>query len=468
MKLQFIKIYALVSIFLLLSVFCFAQIQIDTNVTIQQLVEKFTGPGIVEVDNISYQGVNQARGLFSNADSSIIGMDNGIFLCTGSGANIPGPNSVSDAGTENWIGGHPSLQAISSGITYDASVLEFDFIPMNDTLRCFSFFGSEEYNEHVFSDYNDLSAIFLTGPNPMGGMYNNKNIAIIPGTTNTSVSINNVNNGNWPPGAISSGPCTNCSYFFDNPIGSSIEYDGIVINFAWSLVTPYETYHIKIGIADVGGYGYDSGLFLEEQGLFFLGPAELTSFRFLIENNPALSFDVIGEIVGSEVFIEVPYGTDITNLVASYEDLGSFVYVDDELQTSGKTSNDYTYPVIYHFEGHGIADYAVNLEVVTDVQEISEPRVNVYPNPANNEVNFEISTQLCFSSKEVRGSMNDLEIRIIDMYGKVVRTFSHQPDNFNKICKYRLDTRNLSSGIYYFNSKIGKFQMNGKLIIQKK
>ena len=459
MKAQVFKSSLNIIIFILFVFQGNAQIQIDTNHTALEMAGHFIGPGVPYFSNITYQGVNKASGFFSNADSTNLGMKNGIFLCTGSGENIPGPNIVSDKGTGNWIGGHPSLNAIATGPTYDASVLEFDFIPLNDTLRFKYVFGSEEYNEHILSEYNDLCAIFLTGPNPMGGFYNDNNIAIVPGTTNTCVAVNNVNNGFAFPGEVPVGPCTNCQYFSDNTQGLTLEYDGFTtVLIAWSIIVPNEEYHLKIGIADVSGYGYDSGLFLEEQGLFSPGPAEFASFQFLMDFNPSLAFDVIGELIDNDIFVEVPQGTDLSNLVASFDDKGAYVYVEEVLQSSGFTINDFTEPLIYQLHGHEIADYTVYVEVVTDIREMVEPQINVYPNPANDEVNFEF---------EVQNSDSEVEIRIIDMYGRVVKTLSHQPENLSKVCKYRLDTRNLSSGIYYSNTKIGELQINRKLIIQK-
>lgn len=455
MKTQHFKT-GLFTLSIMLSVLCgFSQIQIDSTVNPEQMVEKLTGPGILAVDNITFQGVNQARGFFSNADSTNLGMDNGIFLCTGSGENIPGPNTLSNAGTGNWIGGHATLNGITIGTTYDASMLEFDFIPINDTLQCWYVFGSEEYNEHVFTNINDVFGFFLTGPNPMGGFYANRNIAIVPGTTNTNVSINNVNNGNWPPGTIPSGPCTNCQYFSDNTNGLSLEYDGFTtVLYGWCLVVPYETYHIKIGIADVNGYGYDSGLFIEEQGLFFLGPAELTSYQFLMENNPGLSFDIAGGVIGNDIFVEVPYGTDVTNLVASYEDLGAFVYVNDVLQTSGETSNDFTDPVIYHLEGHGIADYTVYVDIVSDIQERLEPIVIVFPNPAKNKVYFEF---------EVQSSRFEVEFSITNMLGKEIMRKTETVNNSSSIY---WDSKHLPDGIYYYTFNVDGFQKSGKIVIQ--
>jgi len=458
MKTQILTTCFIFTIFFVFNFSGFSQIQIDTNVTAEQMVEKLTGPGILAVDNITFQGVNQARGFFSNADSTNLGMNNGIFLCTGSGANIPGPNSAPNIGTANWIGGHPSLQAISTGITYDASVLEFDFIPINDTLRCKYSFGSEEYNEHVFSEYNDLCAMFLTGPDPMGGMYADKNIGIVPGTYNTSVSINNVNNGYSTPGVVPAGPCSYCWYYSDNTGGLTLEYDGFTtVLLAWTLVIPLEAYHIKIGIADVNGYGYDSGIFLEEQGLYFLGPAELTSYQFLMEHNPGLSFDVTGVIMGNDIYVEVPYGTDITNLVAGYEDKGAYVYVDEVLQSTGVTSNDFTDPVVYHLQGYEIADYTVYVDIVTDIWENIQPEVMVYPNPANEKVCFEF---------EARSLKFEVKLEITDIFGRMVTRFAEY-QNSKSLSKFYWDTKNVPSGIYFYNTNINGYPKSGKIVIQK-
>ncbi|MEL6132938.1 MAG: PKD domain-containing protein, partial [Bacteroidota bacterium] len=66
----------------------------------------------------------------------------------------------------------------------------------------------------------------------------------------------------------STGPCTNCQYYVDNTGGTSVEYDGFTTPLiAGAKVTPCETYHITIAIADVGDQAYDSGVFLEIGGI---------------------------------------------------------------------------------------------------------------------------------------------------------------------------------------------------------
>ena len=203
-----------------------AQINIlpGPDVTPYDMVECIVGDGIA-FDNVTFQGAAASRGIFTNGSSTNIGMESGIFLTSGAGYVIPGPNSSASAGANNGMPGHASLNAITTATTYDAAVLEFDFVPESDTLRFKYVFGSEEYNEWVFTQFNDVFGYFVSGPDPMGGFYSDKNIAIVPGTTNTSVTINNVNNGNSSPGVVPTGPCTHCEYYSDNTNGSSLEYD---------------------------------------------------------------------------------------------------------------------------------------------------------------------------------------------------------------------------------------------------
>ncbi|MCD4788518.1 MAG: choice-of-anchor L domain-containing protein, partial [Bacteroidales bacterium] len=243
-----------------------AQINIlpGPDVTPYDMVECIVGDGIA-FDNVTFQGAAASRGIFTNGSATNIGMESGIFLTSGAGYVIPGPNSSASAGANNGMPGHASLNAITTATTYDAAVLEFDFVPESDTLRFKYVFGSEEYNEWVFTQFNDVFGYFVSGPDPMGGLYSDKNIAIVPGTPNTSVTINNVNNGYSPPGVVPIGPCTHCEYYSDNTNGISLEYDGFtVVLIAWVHVVACETYHIKIGVADAGDHIYDSGVFIEE------------------------------------------------------------------------------------------------------------------------------------------------------------------------------------------------------------
>jgi len=243
-----------------------AQINIfpGPDVTPYDMVECIVGEGVT-FDNVTFQGADVSRGIFTNGSATNLGIESGIFLTSGAGYIIPGPNSSYMATVNNSMPGHPSLNGITTYPTYDAAVLEFDFVPESDTLRFKYVFGSEEYDEWVDTPFNDVFGYFVSGPDPMGGFYSDKNIAIIPGTVNTSVCINNVNNGYSFPGVVPTGPCMNCQYYSANTYGVTLEYDGFtVVLIAWVQVVPCETYHIKIGVADAGDAIYDSGVFIEE------------------------------------------------------------------------------------------------------------------------------------------------------------------------------------------------------------
>jgi hypothetical protein len=74
---------------------------------------------------------------------------------------------------------------------------------------------------------------------------------------------------------------------------------------------------------------------------------ELTSFALLDASNAALSVDVTGSIIGTQVRLVVPGGTNRTALVATFAHSGASVSVGATTQTSGVTPNDFTNPVTY-------------------------------------------------------------------------------------------------------------------------
>ncbi len=234
----------------------FAQLTVNgTGMTAGILTNAISGPGVI-ITNATLNCPGGASGTFSNGNTTNIGLDNGIILTTGQATNAIGPNALGSTGTDNLVNfGDPQLTTIEPLATFDPCILEFDIIPLCDTLRLSYVFGSDEYPEFVNAGVNDAFGFFLSGPNPMGGNYVNQNIAVIPGTA-TPVTIDNVNSG------------SNASYYVDNTAGTTIEYDGFTtVLEAWAPVTPCATYHMKLAIADAGDGIYDSGVFLDFEGL---------------------------------------------------------------------------------------------------------------------------------------------------------------------------------------------------------
>ena len=256
----------LVLLQLFLPIILLGQLNINTSYTPQQLVEDYLiGPGIT-VSNVTYRGQLSQFAFFSNGNSTALGMDEGIILCTGNATQI-----AQSAGSHmsSSLGGNgvDELDAIINNPSYDTNdgaVLEFDFIPQDTMLSFYYIFGSEEYPEFVCSSYNDIFAFLISGINPSGGMYVDENIALIPGT-DLPVAINTVNPG-IPGTSYSPSGCTSLSYSSLYVSNSSQQpvFDGFTVPLvAVAKVIPCQTYHIKLCIADVSDGIYDSGVFLK-------------------------------------------------------------------------------------------------------------------------------------------------------------------------------------------------------------
>ncbi|MHC1708110.1 MAG: choice-of-anchor L domain-containing protein [Bacteroidales bacterium] len=264
-----------------LSLSSFGQLLVSNALTPQQWVQDvLVGQG-VQVFNVTFNGADSSAGTFSG--NTNIGLVSGVILTSGSINNAPGPNDLTGATKDNTGGGDADLDAIANGIINDACILEFDFIPESDTIKFRYVFGSEEYHEFAPSNYNDVFGFFLSGPGIVGPFTNNAvNIALLP-NSNTPVSINNINNGNF-----NTGPCVNCTYLINNPTNSpTIQYDAFtVILTAKHAVIPCSTYHIKLALSDVTDNVLDSGVFLEENS--FTSTSLTVNLNYISPSNPQL------------------------------------------------------------------------------------------------------------------------------------------------------------------------------------
>lgn len=237
-----------------------AQLTVQGGYTAEEMVEQLVGIG-VQVSNITIDCPDIAYGTF-NGEASDLGINNGIILTSGNIAFAPGPNNapgVSEDSNLDADDNDPDLDVLAGAGgggqigTHDACVLEFDLIPYSSTLSFNYVFGSEEYLEYV-GQFNDVFAFFISGGTeyPIA-----TNIALIPGT-GTPVTINNVNLD------------SNEQYFVNNPesFETTVQYDGFTtVLQAIANVTPCETYHLKIAIADAFDHAFDSGVFLEANSL---------------------------------------------------------------------------------------------------------------------------------------------------------------------------------------------------------
>lgn len=256
-----------IALLFLFPFFCQAQLTVAGGQTPQQLADLLVGPGVT-VFNVTLNCPNDAYGTFDGTNTNL-NVDNGVLLTSGTIANAALPQTSGSITGGNSTAGDPDLDALSGVQTFDACVLEFDLVATCDTISIAYVFASDEYDEWVCAFVNDAFGFFIDGPG-----LNNVNIATVPGT-NTSVSINSVNNGSiGANGSIGSPNCdlTNSAFFATNQGGTTHEYDGQTIRMeAVTWVQPCSTYHIKLAIADGGDAAYDSGVFLEEGGIQCVG-----------------------------------------------------------------------------------------------------------------------------------------------------------------------------------------------------
>ncbi len=249
---------ALLSILLLQSNIGSAQIVVNTSVTALQLATALVGPGAI-VLNPQITGMATSYGVFTGGNSTNIGIGQGIILTSGN-ANIPSSNTQSPWSTGYYSPGDPLLAF--AGTTNDACRFEFDVVAYDSSLTFNYVFGSEEYNDWVGTSFNDAFGFFISGP----GIAGQQNIALLP--NGQQVTIANVNCGNggqyyvcndwWDP--FGGGCTTQCP---TTQAQTSVEYDGFTVMLtAQANVTPCDTYHLILVIADVADAAYDSGVLI--------------------------------------------------------------------------------------------------------------------------------------------------------------------------------------------------------------
>ncbi len=240
----------------------------------------------VTATNFTFYGNPIQMGLFFDGTSSI-GLDSGIVLSSGDVLDLPLPgfggggfiNAGAAPGTEGYWGtadmgvagnndlfnvanSVPALigQVFVVGSAQDAAVLEFDFVPTDDTVQFRYVFGSNEYLTWINSMFNDVFGFFVSGPgitgpftSPAGFPNGSINIANVPGSVpQLPITISSVQ------------PALNQQYYIDNPMNTDVAMNGYtVVLTATMVVVPCETYHIRLAIADGSDSALDSWVFLE-------------------------------------------------------------------------------------------------------------------------------------------------------------------------------------------------------------
>ena len=260
-------------------------ITVDDNASHEDLVRNvLVNNPCANVSNINVSGwafgAGNSYGYFT-AGTSTFPFANGVLLTTGRAAGAIGPNnSILSDGPTNWLGDSDLEQALNiGGSSINATVLEFDFLPLANKISFDYIFSSEQYLSNPSPNqcsYTDGFVFLLKEVNGTGGY---QNLAVVPGTT-TPVKTNTVRG----TGTIC--PASNENYFDAfNGLEHPTNYNGqTVVMTAQANVTPGVLYHIKLVVADQGNNLYDSAIFLG--GGSFKIEKDLGDDRLIAAGNP--------------------------------------------------------------------------------------------------------------------------------------------------------------------------------------
>ena len=224
-----------------------SELPIKTNANAVSMADTIFGDGVTVV-GASYSGDKNSSGTYSDGDNTAPGVtpgDTGVILSTGRAkdfTNSSGQSNQSNSTSTNTKGvnNDSDFNTLAGTRTYDASILDVDFIPDSDILTMQFVFSSDEYPEYTNSIYNDAVGVWVNG-NPV-------QLAIGSGQTN----VGNVNDTN------------NVNLYNDNTSDAfNTEMDGFTVTMTLKMVVvPGQLNSIRIGIADVGDSNYDSNLLI--------------------------------------------------------------------------------------------------------------------------------------------------------------------------------------------------------------
>ena len=395
-----------------------------------------SGPGVT-ISNVKFNGndtviTGNMIGYyeFSGLTPSF-GIDTGIIISTGSVSGAMGPNNTASMTTpaDTIIYLDSTLQSlIPNHILTEAAVLEFDFTPLTDTLiACKFVFGSEEYPEFVNSAYNDVFGFFISGSNPLGGLFVNQNLALIPGT-NMPITIDNVNDS------------VNSSYYVNNLAGQTLQYDGYTTPILLQqVVTPGQSYHFKVGVADAGDRAYDSGVFMKIKSFYGYASMPIANFSSNVNGNMV----TFNNTTNWARYFVWDFGDGTTDSVFTNNTSVTHVY-----------NSNGTYEV--KLEAHNY--YQVNTVIQTvqigNTQGVTENKGNTFELiPSGTENTYQLNISL--------NQSQDVSVNITDITGKIVRKmFFKDQQEIN----HTIRLSGLAKGIYFMQIKTKENTFSKKVI----
>ncbi len=325
-----------------------AQLSIDTTLSAEDMVKTVfaASDNDSKIENVKYKGYKKSLGIFKCSMVYNKVISKGLILSTGNVFDAIGPNNTPDKSSKALNNTDVSLSAIAKGPTYDAAILEFDFIPTDDSIAFNFFFGSEEYPEYVSKNVNDIFGFFLSSEDPPG----RRNLAMlerhIPITVDNINSIVNkkyfIRNYLWDPENVAKWESNKPG----GELASTFQFDGFtVVLHAGAKVVPGKKYHIKIAIADVGDRLYDSAIFLEAGSFKSMSSKTISFEKFAKEEFGEKVFNDLGNSISVNLNINFETGSYKITEAESFAQLNKVISLLKKdakmhLEVNGHTDNN--------------------------------------------------------------------------------------------------------------------------------
>jgi hypothetical protein len=184
---------------------------------------------------------------------------------------VEGPNTCYEAaegkaqGPSGWTNatafntpGDEALSTLSGFPTFDASVLEFDFVPQHASVQFSYVFSSDEYSDYANTAFNDVFAFYING----------NNCALVPGTAEP-VAVNTINNGNDQEGGD---PTPHHPELFRDNVrpepAIATQMDGLTTMLTCTAqVNTGQSNHMRLAISDASDPIFDSAVFIASDSL---------------------------------------------------------------------------------------------------------------------------------------------------------------------------------------------------------
>lgn len=154
------------------------------------------------------------------------------------------------------------------------------------------------------------------------------------------------------------------------------------------------------------------------------------------------------ESISSETLFSVETVVYETNTWHSYyEGLGSYNGLFESIFNPYKSTGSEPYPYLYYYcPDDESCDLFVN---IPNMLTSSVYELNIYPNPASNYMIFELPQ-----------NTSEVKIGVYNIYGEMIKELISTTN------KVQWDFENISSGVYFYDTKIGRTTYRGKIVVQ--